>query len=272
MGKDKELFSFSKLSAFETCKRNYYYTYIQGIRGGDNIYSFLGTTAHNLTEELYKNEITKEEAIPKFLEAVDDADIIGLTWMSESVKDKYVACMLHYFRNFEPVRGDNITIEEYFEIDICDITLRGYIDMYYILDNTLYIIDFKTSSKFSKKELVHKQRQLFLYAVALRKKYPDMDIKIGFDMLKYAKNQRGTLKERVEFDELSDFGDGMVWVDFDEESVKDLENFVETTYNNIEDLKIIGSMSEWEMIHPQAKSFFCTTLCGHRTKCLQFIE
>ena len=49
---EKELYSFSKLDTFNNCKRAYYYTYICGERGGDNIYSFLGTITHELIEKV----------------------------------------------------------------------------------------------------------------------------------------------------------------------------------------------------------------------------
>lgn len=266
------MFSFSKIDTFHNCERNYYYTYILHQRGGDNIYSFLGTIIHNLVEQLYKNEINKEKAKITFLDSIEEADMLGLKWMNDNVKNKYVECITHFFENFSPIKNDNIVIEEYFEVDVCGITMRGYIDIYYIQDNILYIIDFKTSSKFDKKTLSHKKIQLFLYALALKEKYKNLDIKIGFDMLKYAKNERGTLKERNNFDLFSEFEEGYIWVDFDEDSINELKKYIKTALDKIEENKLIGDIGVWGMCDNKASTFFCKNLCSNRDKCLEYIN
>lgn len=269
---NKELFSFSKIDTFHNCARNYYYTYILNQRGSDNIYSFLGTTAHNLVEQLYKKEINRDRAIEEFLKAVDEADLLGLEWLSDNTKTKYVECIVHFFENFEPINNDTIVIEEYFEVPICGITMRGYIDMYYIQDNTLYIIDFKTSSKFDKKTILHKKIQLFLYAYALKNKFKNMNIKIGFNMLKYAINKRGTLKERNTFDLFDEFEEGYVWIEFNENSIKELENYIKTALDKIEENKLIGDIDIWDMCDETASTFFCKNLCSNRPKCLEYVS
>ena len=271
MSDKKELFSFSKLDTFDNCQRNYYYTYIKHIRGGDGIYSFLGTICHTLCDEIYQNKINNEEAVAMFLESVEEADMLGLEWMSENVKNKYVDCIVHFFKNFKPYRNDTITIEEYFEVEIEGVILRGYIDLYYILDNVLYVIDFKTSSKFDKKALEHKRRQLYIYAYALQQKY-DYPIKLAFNMLKYYINQRGTLKERSLFGITEENKDAYVWVEWNQDAEKDMKNFVRTTIDNIEDRIFLDSEEEWELCHPQANSFFCKNLCSHYSLCHEWLR
>jgi ATP-dependent exoDNAse (exonuclease V) beta subunit len=211
-----EKYSFSRLESFHNCKRGYYNTYILKNRGGDNIYSFLGTVCHELTQSIIEKKETNEGAIKKFLEAIEDADMLGLMWMSENVRQNYIECILHFFENYIPVRGDYIHIEDYFEIDVKGSVLRGYIDLWYFLNNELHIIDLKTSSKFSKKDLIHKQRQLILYAYAMRKKYPDKKIRLYFDMLKYA-NRNNKLIERNKLDLLDDYDSGLVEITFSKE-------------------------------------------------------
>lgn len=268
---DKELYSFSKLSTFDDCPRNYYYTYVEKIRGGDGIYSFLGTVCHLLCEKMYKNEINNTQAVESFLDSVEEADVLGLEWMSENVKNKYVGCIVHFFENFKPLRNDTITIEEYFEVEVEGITVRGYIDLYYILDDILYIVDFKTSSKFDKKTLGHKRRQLYIYAYALEKKYKN-EIKLAFNMLKYYLNERGTVKERTDFGIMDEHRDAMVWVEWNKEAETDMKNFVKHVIEGIEDRLILGDVNEWEMCHPAAKSFFCNNLCSHQKRCFDNID
>ena len=45
--------------------------------------------------------------------------------------------------------------------------------MWYMLNDEIHIVDFKTSSKFSAKDLLKKQRQLLIYAKALEEKIWD---------------------------------------------------------------------------------------------------
>lgn len=253
------------------CKRLYYYNYIKKERSGDNIYSYLGTVCHELTQAIIQEQETNESALQKFHEAVDDADMLDLEWMSENVKNKYVECIAHFFEHYSPVRNDTIRIEEYFEININGVILRGYIDLWYRIDNTIYIIDLKTSTKFTKKDLPKKSRQLLLYAIALQEKYPDYNIILQFNMMKYALNKRGTLIERNKFDLFDDFEDAIVTVDVTEEGIDDVKKYVTDT------VKLINSIDKediknWTMDNDPEKDFFCRNLCSYRGKCLEYKE
>src|SRR5437763_15078705 len=108
---EDEKFSFSRLEAFHNCKRLYYYNYILGTRSGDNIYSFTGTIVHELTQAMVQKQITNEESVHKFLEAIEDAEMLDLPWMSENVKNNYVNCITHFLENYVPVENNTIRIE-----------------------------------------------------------------------------------------------------------------------------------------------------------------
>lgn len=265
---DNEKFSFSKLETFNNCKRSYYYNYILKERSGENIYSYCGSCCHDLTQAIIQEQETNQSALQKFLEAVDDADMLGLEWISDNVKNNYVECISHFFENYSPIRNDTIRIEEYFEININGVILRGYIDLWYRIGNDIYIIDLKTSSKFSKKDLPKKSRQLLLYAIALQEKYPDYNVVLQFNMMKYALNKRGTLIERNKFDLFDDFEDAIVTVDVTEEAINEVRKYVTDT------VKLINSIDKtdiekWTMDNDPEKDFFCKNLCSHRVKCLK---
>ena len=201
---EKEKFSFSKLETYHNCRRNYFHTYVEGNRSGESIYSYLGTVTHELTQAMIRKEISNQQAVEDFIEAVDDADMLDLKWISENVKNKYVECIVHFLENYNPVSNDTIKIEEYFEIEIDGCVMRGYIDLWYMEGNKIYIEDFKTSTKFSKKDLLKKQRQLLLYGIALSEKYPEHEIVLRFNMLKYVL-QGKKLVERIKVGILDEF-------------------------------------------------------------------
>lgn len=261
------MFSFSRLETFHNCRRSYYYTYIENDRSGDNIYSFLGTIVHELTQGIILKQETNESALNKFVAAVDDAEMLGLEWISEKVKDNFVQCIVHFFENYSPELNNTIRIEDYFEININGTVLRGYIDLWYRLDNTIYIVDFKTSTKFSKKDLSKKSRQLVLYAVALSEKYPEYDIILQFNMVKYVL-KNGKLIERNKLDLFDEFTDGILNVECTQESIDEVKEYVASTISNINKLNR-SDILEWSMDNNPTKDFFCINLCGHRDKCLE---
>lgn len=264
----EEKYSFSRLESFHNCKRGFYYDYILKQRGGENIYSYLGTITHELTQAIIQKQITNEEATQQFIEAVDEADMLDLPWMSDNVKNNYVDCIVHFFENYKAVDNPTIRIEEYFEIDINGIIVRGYIDLWYRIGETIYIVDLKTSTKFSKKDLPSKSRQLILYAIALSEKYPDYKIVLQFNMMKYVL-KKGKLFERNKLGILDEFEeDGIVTVDYNDETVDEVKEYI------IETVKKINSIDKsdiinWDMDKDPRKDFFCRNLCGHREKCLE---
>ena len=259
-------FSFSKLDSFHNCKRSYYYTYILHNRSGDNIYSFLGTIVHELVEKLEQDLITKEQSVDEFIDAVDDADMLGLEWISDKVKTNFVDCITHYLENFKHQKYDEIHIEDYFEVDILDITIRGYIDKWYRIGDDIFIMDYKTSSKFSAKDLLKKQRQLLIYARALEDKYPKCNIYLCFNMLKYA-YQNGKLTERNKLNILEDFEDGIIKIKYTSELKSDLDEYVSETTTEIDGLDQTKKY-QWSMSYNPHVDFFCKNLCGYRDKCL----
>lgn len=97
-------YSYSRLDTFHTCRRLFYYQYIEGVRSGDNLYSFLGTIAHGLTERLIKGEIDNATAVEDFLEGVEDTEFMGFEWVSENTRDKYRDCVKHFFKHLIQVR------------------------------------------------------------------------------------------------------------------------------------------------------------------------
>jgi hypothetical protein len=216
---------------------------------------------------MIQKQITNEQAVEQFIEAVDDAEMLDLPWISENVKNNYVNCITHFLENFVPVENNTIRIEDSFEIEINGIIVRGFIDLWYRIKNEIYIIDLKTSTKFSKKDLPKKSRQLLLYAIALSEKYPDYKIHLQFNMLKYVLIN-GKLLERNKLGILDDgFSDGIIDVDYNDESIQEVKDYVVNTVNDINKINK-NDINNWGLSYDPEKDFFCKNLCSHREKCL----
>lgn len=258
----KELYSFSKLDMFNTCPRSYYLSYIEKVDRDNNVYGYLGGEFHDCLEKLQKGEITKEEAISNFKTAIETADMFDMEFPTEKSKNSYIDCLMEYLNNYEKLPIENFKTEEYFEFEVEGTILRGYIDLYFIKGDNIYVLDYKTSSKFSKKDLVKKEKQLILYGLYLQEKYPDKNVTyLGFDMCKYFKNKRGTLKERTEQEE--SFGNGYVEVDFNEEKVEELKTYISGIVDKINQLDS-SNIYDWKR---KENKFFCDNLCGVKNYC-----
>ena len=276
--KDKKIYSYSRLENFNNCPYGYYITYVEGNRSEHNIYSFLGSVIHELLEELQQKLINNDDAIEKFESAITEADMLGYEWMSDSVKNKYIAARKHYLEHYKPIECDEYFIEEYFEIPVGDKWMKGYIDLYTITDGVIDIYDYKTSSSssFTGKDAYKKMRQMILYGIAIKQKYPDKEIRsMNFDMLKYYKipSKRSklgyTLKDRSTIDILdftTEFKPAYISADFTDEVIEEVTKYVCDTVNKIESLD--DNIESYEKGLNPNKDFFCKTLCGFRDRCL----
>ena len=156
--------------------------------------------------------------------------------------------------------------------------MKGYIDLYTITDGVIDIYDYKTSSSssFTGKDAYKKMRQMILYGIAIKQKYPDMPIRsMNFDMLKYYKvpSKRSklgyTLKDRSTIDILdftTEFKPAYISADFTDEVIEEVTKYVCDTVNKIESLD--DNIESYEKGLNPNKDFFCKTLCGFRDRCL----
>lgn len=276
--KEKNIYSYSRLESYHNCPFAYYITYVEGNRSEHNIYSFMGSVTHGILEELQQKLIDNNTAIDKFESAVIEADMLGYEWMSDDVKNKYIAAIKHYLNHYKPIECDEYFIEEYFEIPVGDKWMKGYIDLYTITDGVIDIYDYKTSSSnsFTGKDAYKKMRQMILYGMAIKQKHPDKEIRsMNFDMLKYYKvpSKRSklgyTLKDRSTVDILdfiTEFTPAYVSAEFTQEVVDEVAKYVCDTVNEIESLD--KDLSCYNKGFNPKKDFFCKTLCSFRSRCL----
>ncbi|MBM7836481.1 RecB family exonuclease [Clostridium sardiniense] len=181
------IYSFSKLSTYHHCKYAYFLQYIKHIRGKQNIYGATGESAHNAAQDLVKNKINNQQAYKRFLEELDETlNILGLNFPTEKSGINYKECVGDFILRYKP-KHKKYDIERGFDVIVGDSksVMLGFIDLiYWNEDGTIDIVDYKTSSQFSKKDFEEKKLQLLAYAYALQKEGFKIN-KLYFNMLKY---------------------------------------------------------------------------------------
>lgn len=268
----KERYSYSKLGTYHNCPYSYKLIYQDHVKRTNGCYGLCGSLLHSIMESLEHGEVTKEEALYRWHTEIDILEFADeLNFPTDNAKNNYIKDVELYLEYFEPLDFTNkeCLIEQEFEIELCGITIMGYIDLA-ILDHEkkeITIVDYKTSSKsgFTKAHLVEKCHQLMLYSKAMEINYPGYKIvETKFDMVKYAKKKgKTTVKERkdIPLEEMGDYERYFISIPFNEENYKVFEDYVKDSLENINNAK---ELDEWE---PEKNAFFCKNLCGVSGEC-----
>ena len=168
--------SVSQLSTFEKCKLSYHYGYNLKFPRSDNFWSQAGTLGHSIFEEKDKGEIENclEEWVRRFPLEVTERP--NTSYANKIVNSVYNG-VYKFFEKFNGWKTPPELLEHYFEVDMGDYVLRGYIDRVSFLNGSeMGIQDYKISNPYKGVELRNKMRQLYLYSVAFKEiygKYPD---------------------------------------------------------------------------------------------------
>lgn len=204
------LWSWSKLNTFMTSPYEYFIKYILHKKEdlANCAYAPIGSLAHSCLERYYLGEIEHDDMLPEFEDGwLTNIDIADLKFdrndevKNDSIKQKYKYDIEHFFKHHKRM-ADKVVVEKFVTAKINNNVLQGYIDaIYKDADGNVYIIDFKTSSKFSAKTVEEKAGQLTVYAIAMTQVGVPLDkIRIGFNMLKYCtiqyQQKNGAIKTR----------------------------------------------------------------------------
>lgn len=183
-----KVFSHSRLSTFEQCKLKYKFRYLDEIipEVEKTIESYLGSIVHDTLEWLYKQ--VKSGKIPTIEEVVvnysntwkenyeDDIPVVRKNISVEEYFNKGVEFLINYYVEHHPFDDNTIAVEEEILIDLDEngeYKIRGFIDrLAFNLETQEYEIhDYKTSKNLPKDEDIEQDRQLALYAIAVKEKY-----------------------------------------------------------------------------------------------------
>lgn len=187
--KDKgcNIWSISRLNNYNTCKKQYYLTYIEHAKQKQGIYSFLGSALHSDYEDLY-NGITNKLTPNHFNEDWTKAEIFDIRFPSENIKNNYKKDLELCYKYYNKMEGKKFICELGFILKIDDNNyMNGFIDLIEFIDDTkIKIYDFKSSAMFKDKKLLSAGRQLAIYQMAMEQLYGLEVISNAWIMAKYS--------------------------------------------------------------------------------------
>lgn len=178
-------FSFSQLKAYETCPRQYFYSYVVKIPvKGSPQFSF-GKTMHNTLQHFYQQimdgkkaqqgDLFKTKAEFKVPSLKDLLKIYESEWLddwynSAQEKEKYRQLgsdiLKEYYQKNGPHFSVPLFLEKGFNIKVDNFTVRGFIDRVDVVDNAWEVIDYKTGKAKDANITFDDKKQLLIYQLA----------------------------------------------------------------------------------------------------------
>jgi hypothetical protein len=188
------LWSWSRFNCYTTSPYEYYLKYLTDKKEDrtNSIYTYSGSLAHDILEKLYSGEIEYGEMSSQFEDGWSVFEIADLKFdrnseeKNDSVKNKYVANLRHFFKHYKMI-DRKVKIEKFITAQIGEYVFQGYIDMIYKdTESNIVIHDHKTSSIYKGKKAESECGQLLVYAIAINQMGVPFDkIRICWDFLKY---------------------------------------------------------------------------------------
>ena len=201
-----EVYSISRLNCINQCEYQAYLSYIEEAPKKNNVWASLGGQIHDALEACIKGEATEEILSDAIQAELENLDILGIDFPLDrngnpTIRDNWIANMSRFAKEFKTPKGKFET-EKLILLHWKDnIWIQGYIDLIrFEKDGSVYIVDWKTSSQFTKDHLVEAGRQLILYALAMQEQGYKVN-KVSWVMLKYCITKwtlkNGKTKEKI---------------------------------------------------------------------------
>lgn len=199
------IYSHSRLSTFEQCPYKFKLRYIEKIEPviKDTIESFLGKIVHKTLEKLYIdlriNYVNTLDELHQFLQHMwyelftDEIVIVKNQYTKHdylSLAEEYITNYYHTYAPFNQTKTIGVENHIVFPLDKeSNYKIQGFIDRLSLKKPGHYVIhDYKTSSRLPSQYQLNKDRQLALYALGIKKLYPDVEnIHLVWHYLKFNK-------------------------------------------------------------------------------------
>jgi len=204
------IYSHSRLSTFEQCPCKYKLQYIDKVETEveESVEAFMGSRTHETLEKLYSDlQYQKMNSLEDLLDFLNEEwkknwnDSIVIV-KKDYTKDNYLKMaerfITDYYKSYKPFdQNRTIALENRILINLDDsgeYKLQGYIDRLSESEKGCYEIhDYKTNSRLPLPEYIQNDRQLALYAIGVRERYPDAkDIRLIWHFLAFNKEVDST--------------------------------------------------------------------------------
>lgn len=307
-----KLWSFSELEQWNGCQLSYKLQRIDRVPQLHSSYSFYGSLAHDIQDSYVLGNIEYKDMLKQFKTRLERLKTLGVLLPKDrkgglTIQENYEKCLKDYFRHNYTEISKDVRVEVEVLNQIGEHWILGYIDYLKInrKENGKFyvdIIDFKTSTIFTKEEMKDKARQLILYKILLEKSFPNIIVeRVGWDFMKYVNvyyNSKSSKKSRKdnyiepyydklieelgedkekeiqkwirtktipkEYQYLLNVQNCYVYYFVTQEDIDDITTYVENTTKDIQATIESGEFSNRDYVNEQ---FFCDNLCGFREKC-----
>lgn len=181
-------FSHSRLSTYEQCTLRYKYAYIDKVKTdvSTTVEAFMGDMVHQTLEKLYKDlkfeKLNSIDDLLLFFEDIwktnwsDEIIIVKKDYVQENYQDLGKRMIRDYYEKYHPFnQARTIGLETQDYLDLNDeFKIHVRIDRLASPEDGVYEIhDFKTNSNIKTQEELDCDRQLAIYALGVKTKYPD---------------------------------------------------------------------------------------------------
>lgn len=185
------IYSHSRISTYENCPLRFKYRYIDKLKPEieKTIEAHLGTAVHNTLEWLYNTIKESQNWSPKIDEIMqkyteewqkDFSDekikIVNKNLTARDYFNKGIHFLIDYYTRHTPFKDGTIECEKGILINLDEAgvyKLQGFIDrLVYNVEKQRYEVhDYKTAKTLPTQEKMDKDRQLALYAIAVKNEY-----------------------------------------------------------------------------------------------------
>jgi putative RecB family exonuclease len=181
-------YSPSRIGTYENCPLKFKFRYVErrpSVRS--TIEAFLGSRVHDALEKLYKDlrfkkELSLEELLAYYWrrwdqEINDQVHVVKEGYDRENYRRMGEAYLTQYYHHYHPFdQGKTVALEKLIMLPLGEgYVVRGYIDRLTDRDGVYEIHDYKTSMTLPTKEDIATDRQLSLYALAVKHAYEAAD-------------------------------------------------------------------------------------------------
>ena len=199
------VYSHSRLSCYEQCPQKYKLKYLDKVETEveQSIEAFLGSKVHETLEKLYRDlGYQKLNTLNELLDFFhsewkknwdDSIVIVKEEYGPENYLKMGEKFITDYYNKYKPFdQGRTIALEERVLITLDDsgeYKLQGFIDRVMESEEGYYEVhDYKTNSRLPLPEYLDNDRQLALYAIGIKERYPDVkDVKLVWHFLAFDK-------------------------------------------------------------------------------------
>lgn len=235
--------SYSRVSAYDTCPRMFRMTYIDDEPQVNNAFAEYGTYVHSILEKYFRGMINFFALARYYKEHYNKSVKTEFPrYGSTDLAASYYNDGLKYFENYEdPFSPDDkvIAVEKRVNMELYGYPFVGIIDL--VLKNQktgeITIVDHKSHNFKSKKEVAEYAKQLYLYAEIVKREYGEYPTKLAFNAFR---------------------NDSVIFLDFETEKLAEAQKWFTDT------IKQIYADDEFK---PKPSRIFCDTICGVRRHC-----